>query len=1144
VSQLQRERTTEHEPLISVAQAAALLGVHPNTIRVWTEAGRLAAYRINARGDRRYRRGDVEALLAEGADAGEAALTSEPAGTATRDAEMAVLVRMAQTGGASSTVAAVCRNAIEAIRAHLGVPRVAIYLSREGLNRPPQLETHAGYRLAPPGELAALDDPVPTGTDGEAATRLHEPLRTGGEDLGVLVLEGDSPAEMRRARPAFLRTVAVAVACDILNARVLARARREVTRARALRHVTQELTGQLDLNAVLQDIVDRTRSLFDAERAGLWLLADSEHPFQPAAIRGLSEAFERQVSQLTIESDAIGVRAVRERRSLVVREADRRTSIGILQEAYRAQGIKTACLVPLVSNDRAVGLLGLYHSRDREWPDDELALVQSFANQAAVAIANAQLYRSVAEQAARMRSIQDLSARLNRLTDVQAIADAIVAEASTLAAFHDIRVYQVDWETRSCEPIAFTDRLLGEGDFREALRVPVGDGSFTGWVAENGEPILANDALRDPRGTTIDGTDDIEESMLVVPMLFEGRSVGVIALSKLGLNQFSTDDLQTMTIFAGYAAQALANATAYERLEQQSAELARQLQSQRRLLEINERLLSTLERGDVLETIADGLRAVVHYDNLSIYRVDEANQILLPVLTRERHAEEVARYTVPFGRGLMGWAVEHAEPILANDALNDPRAMQIPGTPEDPEALAVVPLVADGEVIGCMNISRVGGPEAHFSVADFDLVKLFAGQASIALRNAEEHHAVSARADTDALTGLGNHGAFQRHLAEALGHPEVVEGARRRSKRSEASEGGGNPPAPVAMLMMDLDCFKSYNDRLGHPAGDALLHAVATAIYGSARAEDRVYRYGGDEFVLVLPGVSAQDAASVGERVRAGVSRLTAREPVPVTISIGVAAYPGDATDKNELIAAADTALYYGKQSGGDRVVRADEVPGEMRDLRSTLDRLARAALRHPEDGASVDTLVEEAARLSGGTHADETESVRDALLAVARSLDPADAAAIGHGERVGLLARRVAEELGMNRDEASTVELAARLHGLDVSGTHELADIPSLRDVGSIVGWSRGDPARGPAPLGAQVLAVTNAYDRLTTAAASERRDRRAAVEELSTVAGERWEPRVLDALARVVAVPPRRRTRRRRADAAEAPASVTDAA
>jgi diguanylate cyclase (GGDEF)-like protein len=338
---------------------------------------------------------------------------------------------------------------------------------------------------------------------------------------------------------------------------------------------------------------------------------------------------------------------------------------------------------------------------------------------------------------------------------------------------------------------------------------------------------------------------------------------------------------------------------------------------------------------------------VVHYDNLSIYRIDNVNRQLVPVLTRERHAEQIMSYSVPFGRGLMGWAVEHREPVLANDALNDPRAIQIPGTPPDPEALAVVPLVADGEVIGCMNISRVGGEESQFSAADFELVKLFAGQASIALRNAEEHQAVTVRADTDALTGLGNHGLFQRTLSDALAGSESGAPAAGRRRRAKV--------APVSLLMMDLDRFKTYNDRLGHPAGDALLHAIGLAIYGAARSEDRVYRYGGDEFALILAGVDADGAASVGERVREAVARLTAKDRAPVTITIGVAAFPADAADKNDLIAAADTALYFGKQSGEDRVVRADEVPRDIHDLRSTLDGLARAALRHPDEHGTVD---------------------------------------------------------------------------------------------------------------------------------------------------------------------------------------------
>jgi diguanylate cyclase (GGDEF)-like protein/excisionase family DNA binding protein len=1116
VPTLYRDRGADQDALISVAQAAALLGVHPNTLRAWTEAGRLTAYRINARGDRRYRRADVERLLAEGGEAPEPVTEN----AALRESEAGVFAKLAQGSGPSATPAAVCRTAIEALRTTLGVARASIYLVRDGSESGVVLETHAGYALPPPSTLDGSGAEADGGSQADGTVWRRLPLRAAGEQIGALVLEDEPGGPLDSVREGFLRGVASAIASDILNARVLARARREVTRARALRHVTQEMTGQLDLNSVLDDIVDRTRSLFDADKAGLWMLDDSEQPFKSAAARSLSAEFEDRVRQLTMSSTAVGVQAVRERRTFVVRNADTRVGVGEMQNAYRAEGIKTACLVPLVSNDRAVGVLGLYHARDHDWPEDELALAQSFANQAAVAISNARLYRSLADQAARLRSIQDLSARLNRLTDVQAIADAIVAEASSLANYHDIRVYAVDWDRRVCEPVAFTDRLLGEGDFRDALRVDVGEGSFTGWVAENGEAILANDALNDTRGLTIDGTDDIEESMLVVPMLYEGRSVGVIALSKLGNNQFSNDDLQTMTIFAGYAAQAMANAGAYERLELQSAELARQLQSQRRLLEINERLLSTLDRADVLESIADGLKAVVSYDNLSIYRVDEVQQVLHPVLTRERHEEEVRRYVVPFGRGLMGWAVDHAEPVLANDALNDPRAMQIPGTPDDPEALVVVPLVAGGDVIGCMNISRVGGPEVYFSDADFDLVKLFAGQASIALRNAEAHQAMAAQAETDALTGLGNHGSFQRTLAEVLGQPEgVAPSPRRRSRLA----------GPIALLMMDLDNFKAYNDRLGHPAGDALLHAIGTAIYGSARAEDRVFRYGGDEFALILPGVDAIGAEAIGERVRGAVARLTAKEAARVTITVGVAAYPSDASEKNDLIAAADTALYLGKQSGEDRVVRADQVPPDMRALRTTLDQLARAALLHPDDGPSVDSLVEQAARL---THAGESEqdSVRDALLAVARSLDTLDPATIGHGDRVGRLARLVAEKLGCDEGGASAVELAARLHGLEAIGASELESIPSLRGVGEIVGWHRTD-ALDQAPIGARIVAATNAYDALVALPDGPHADRRTAIEEL-TAAKVRYGADVLRALAEVVGVKPRARGRRRRAD------------
>ena len=1102
------------DALLSVAQAASLLGVHPNTVRSWTDAGRLTAYRINARGDRRFRRNEVERILVEDAPA----IDGDPSvsGRAGRESELAVFERVATGLAVSPGPASVSRALVEALRTEMHVERAAVYVLADDRF---ELLAHAGFPIAPVGSRPVDAESVANLTDREI------PLAGRHGPIGFLLVDAPSADRMT---PSFMRAIASTMATALGSSRLLVRARRELRRARALRSVTKELTGTLELGSLLGEVVELTRTMFDADKAGLWLVDEGEFPFKIAAHHGLSDAFLERVTTLSMSSDTIGNRAVRERRPYSVRNADTDAAAGEMSVAYAGDDIHTACLVPLVGGDRTLGLLGLYHRRDRRWPEDEVALVQAFADQAAVAIQNARLYHSVADQAARMRSIQDLSARLNGLSDVRAIAEAIVAEATALADYHDIRVYAVDWERRMCDPIAFTREML-DGDPADAealLRVAIGEG-FTGWVAEHGEPLLINDAIDDERGKTIEGTEDIPESMLLVPMLYEGRALGVIVLSQLGFNRFTTDDLQTMSIFAGYAAQAIANATTYGQLVAQSTELRRRADSQRHLLVTNARLLGTLDQADVLETIADGLREVVTYDNLSIYRTDHVRGAMMPVLTRERHAEQVSRYMIPFGRGLMGWSVEHAQPILANDALSDPRALQIPGTPPDPEAVIVVPLIADGEVLGALNVSRIGTSEVYFSESDFELVQLFAAQASIALRNADTHHAMSQRAETDALTGLGNHGAFQLELGRLI---EAAATATTRKARR------------LAVLMMDLDEFKSYNDRHGHPAGDALLHDIATAIYGAARSGDRVFRYGGDEFALILPGPTLSEAARVAERIRGAVARLTASAPSPVTITIGVAGLPGDAHDRRSLIEAADIALYYGKRAGQDRVVRSDQLPRDVVELRGTLDGLASAALRDGEDPHAVEHLMERATQLSGVYH-EETDAVRGAVLAVTRSFGTnADAGTDGgHGDRVGRLAARIAARLRLSPEDEHGLELAGRLHGLDDRAVAELSAIPSLQDAATLIAGYRGLLAEGigrgrrapraRGPVGPHVIGVANAYDELSAGIGRARRGRAAAMAELRAHPAT-FRTDVLNALATIVEEHRDEGRRRRAAD------------
>jgi diguanylate cyclase (GGDEF)-like protein/PAS domain S-box-containing protein len=248
-----------------------------------------------------------------------------------------------------------------------------------------------------------------------------------------------------------------------------------------------------------------------------------------------------------------------------------------------------------------------------------------------------------------------------------------------------------------------------------------------------------------------------------------------------------------------------------------------------------------------------------------------------------------------------------------------------------------------------LNIGRMGAGDSHFDENEFELTKLFAGQASIALHNAEAHRAVEVRAELDALTGLRNHGAFQRELGEA-----ITSGGR----------------TGFAVLMMDLDSFKAFNDTYGHPAGDALLRSAGAAIVGTLRDGDRAYRYGGDEFAVLLSGVGRGPAQAVAERIRKAVARSSAAETggagPAVTISVGIAAFPADGRVKDALVKAADVDLYRGKPAHPD-TGRQGDVTADA--YLTALNETAVALMDRIDSNELLGTIVRRAADLVGTPH-------------------------------------------------------------------------------------------------------------------------------------------------------------------------------
>src|SRR6476620_6143221 len=349
------------------------------------------------------------------------------------------------------------------------------------------------------------------------------------------------------------------------------------------------------------------------------------------------------------------------------------------------------------------------------------------------------------------------------------------------------------------------------------------------------------------------------------------------------------------------------------------------VESYRRVAEVFHEVMSEQSLDALLDRIAETLSELVPYEALHIYEADDPRQQLVPVLARSpQYEEEIMNDRPTYGAGLTGWAVSNRTPVWTNRADLDPRTHVIPGTPNDPEALIVVPLIARGAVKGALNIYRLG-EEARFEQHEFELAKWFGDAAALAFDNAQIRARLEHLAQTDSLTGLYNHRYFHDRLRSEL----------TRASRSHDS---------VAVLMFDLDDFKRVNDVYGHGAGDQLLVQLSRLARDTVRGSDVVCRIGGEEFGVIMPSCDAGDALGLASRLTERLREFEFEPAGHMTVSIGVSQGPHHAMNPRELIACAEAAMMTAKAHGKNQTVLYDdgatERPGPTavttaRDVRS-----------------------------------------------------------------------------------------------------------------------------------------------------------------------------------------------------------------
>ncbi len=310
------------------------------------------------------------------------------------------------------------------------------------------------------------------------------------------------------------------------------------------------------------------------------------------------------------------------------------------------------------------------------------------------------------------------------------------------------------------------------------------------------------------------------------------------------------------------------------------------------LFELTQDIGNSLSLSETLSVLAVRLKRIVPHDSVAIYVTRDGH--LFPEYVGGDDFRLFSSLNMPLGEGLSGWVTENNKPIVNGNPSVEPSYLNDPSKFSILRSALSVPLNGINGVVGALTLYRA--EKDAFSQDNLRVLLALSSKVSLAIENALKYRQAESCATTDYLTGLPNARSLFLHLDAELS----------RSKRAEN---------PLAVLVCDLDGFKQINDRFGHLEGNRLLQMVANAFKEHCREYDYVARMGGDEFVLVIPGLS-------GEKLQERVAQLenavrvagkgVCGDPI-VSLSVGAAVFPEDSSDAEGLLCEADHRMYAAK---------------------------------------------------------------------------------------------------------------------------------------------------------------------------------------------------------------------------------------
>ncbi len=810
------------------------------------------------------------------------------------------------------------------------------------------------------------------------------------------------------------------------------RVQRNILALSSLNLTTTSFMGG-EIQKTLVEALERVLSVVRMPGGVLCLHRQTGHEPTVTASVGIDAAFCRAAAEQGLDSDFMQL-VSRLGGLVVMRELEHESSWRAFEhepaflrfrQLAMNHGIRTVIGICLQSKDDPFGLLLLASGENRRFTQAELRLLLTLGHQIGMAVENSYLIQQTTRRSEELHLLNEMGRALSSTLDIDELFDKMFA---ALKRMFDVSNFYVAMYNPEEDQIRF------ELEITEGIRLPKRSRPFgnhlTEYVIRTRQPLLINQNLMEEAAKL--GLRPVQEagSFCGVPLVAYDKAIGVIALRGLQDNLYDEGHLEMMRVLASEASIAIENARLFREEQTKSRHLAL-------LNNISRHAITSLNPEEMLSKVAEELERGLAFDHIGIGILDYVTKEVTIQAEAGRRRGALGR-RLSLAESIVGKVARTGETCVARNLAG----AEVGGTVLEGSASALaLPVFYADQLHGVLYVETA--EPTDFSEEDILLLHTLADLISVALHNALTLQKAQEQAITDGLTGVKTH----RFLMEAL--------SSEWKRATRASR-------PFSLVLIDLDRFKFVNDFYGHLEGDLVLHRVGQILEQNCRRSDVVARYGGDEFVILMPETGATQAIQIAEKLRPAVCEDPLLREKTITASFGIASFPVHGSTPEELIQVADASMYLSKHEGGNTVSTADHCdameskkwkrdvleaylgvtlkrlfstgPEAFNEIRERLNQFAASLSPAEVKPQNAEEEYSERAGLSG----DIPPALIDTVTSLALAIDSKDHYTQGHSQKVAAYAALIADSLGLKEEEICEIRLGALLHDIGKVGIPE----------------------------------------------------------------------------------------------------------